>query len=103
MIKAASPSFRGTTGIGAPYANYMDLRYSVRQLAKNPAFVLIAILTLALGIGANTAIFSFVNAWIIRPLPFPDPDRLVVIFETDKKNGSTGPVAPADWKDWRDK
>lgn len=75
----------------------------MRQLAKNPGFVLVAILTLALGVGANTASFSFVNAWIIRPLPFPDPDRLVVLFETDKKSGSTGPTAPADWNDWREK
>jgi putative ABC transport system permease protein len=79
------------------------VRYSFRQLAKNPAFALIAIFTLALGIGANTAIFSFVNAWIIRPLPFPDPARLVVLFETEKKSGSPGPVAPADWKDWRER
>ncbi len=81
----------------------INMRYSLRQLAKNPAFALIAILTLALGIGANTAIFSFVNAWIIRPLPFPDPARLVVLFETDKKSGAPGPVAPADWNDWREK
>jgi putative ABC transport system permease protein len=81
----------------------VDLRYSFRQFAKNPAFVVIAIFTLALGIGANTAIFSFVNAWVIRPLPFPDPGRLVVLFETDRKGGNPGPVAPADWKDWRER
>jgi putative ABC transport system permease protein len=81
----------------------MDLRFTFRQLAKNPAFALIAILTLALGIGANTAIFSFVNAWIIRPLPFPNPESLVVVFETEKKSGSPSAVAPADWKDWREK
>src|ERR1700733_11338805 len=81
----------------------INMRYSFRQLAKNPAFALIAIFTLALGIGANTAIFSFVNAWVIRPLPFPDPARLIVVFETDKKIGLPGPVAPADWNDWREK
>ncbi len=81
----------------------MDLRYSLRQLAKNPAFALIAIFTLALGIGANTAIFSFVNVWILRPIPFPDPSRLIVLFETDKKSGAPGPVAPADYNDWREK
>src|ERR1700722_17704619 len=86
-----------------PADRSINMRYSFRQLAKTPAFALIAILPLALGIGANTAIFSFVNAWIIRPLPFPDPTRLVVLFETEKKSGAPGPVAPADWNDWREK
>src|SRR3984885_2470962 len=81
----------------------INMRYYFRQLAKNPAFALIAILTLALGIGANTAIFSFVNAWIIRPLPSPAPPRRVVLFETEKKSGAPGPGAPADWNDWREK
>jgi putative ABC transport system permease protein len=81
----------------------MDLKYALRQLAKAPGFTLVAILTLALGIGANTAIFSFIDSWILRPSPFPEIDRLVVLFETNKRTGTTNLVSPADWIDWREK
>ena len=76
-----------------------DVRYSGRLLAKNPVVSLIAIVTLALGIGANTAIFSVVNAFLLRPLPYGDPDRLVMV-DSQHRGQSTG-VSFVDYEDWR--
>jgi predicted permease len=79
---------------------YEDLKYSVRMLRKNPGFACVVVITLALGIGANTAIFSFVNAVILNPLPFPDSDRLVVISEISKEGMEIGASLP-NFLDWQ--
>ena len=77
-----------------------DIRYAFRVLLKSPGFTLIAVLTLALGIGANTAIFSVVNAVLLRPLPFRDPSRLVLVVEKSKYPTIT--VSYENYLDWRD-
>ena len=77
-----------------------DLRYSVRQMRKSPGFATVAILTLALGIGANTAIFSVVNGVLLNPLPFPQPERLVVLFH-DKPNFPKGSISYPNFLDWQ--
>jgi putative ABC transport system permease protein len=81
---------------------WQDLRFGARMLLKKPGFTLIAILTLALGIGANTAIFSVVYAVLLRPLPFDEPERLVKVWETRYQLGrARNNVSPADFFDWR--
>jgi putative ABC transport system permease protein len=79
-----------------------NLRYGVRGLWKNPGFTAIAVLSLALGIGANTAIFSLINAVLLRPLPFADPERLVMVWEDVTFAGfPRNTPAPANYADWK--
>jgi predicted permease len=79
-----------------------DLRIAVRMLVRKPAFTSIALLSLAIGIGANTAIFSLVNELFLKPLPIEEPERVMTILTADKQIGGTSPLSHLNWKDVRE-
>lgn len=99
QVKQAVRDVRAGAGVGIVM---QDLRYALRTLGRNSGFSAVVILTLALGIGANTAIFTIVNGVLLKPLPYPDPDRLVMLWETSDTDRTLGTVAPANFYDWRE-
>ena len=94
---------RDARGVGPLENTLRDISYSTRVLLKNYAFTIVVVLTLALGIGANTAIFSFANGILLRPLPYPQSDRLAVLDETALKRGiESMSVSYPNFLDWRE-
>jgi predicted permease len=91
------------TRAGVSMDNVMqDVLYAFRTLSRNLVFSLVVVLTLALGIGANTAIFTIVNGVLLKPLPYPEPDRLLMLWESSVTDRNLGTVAPANFYDWRE-
>ena len=103
-VEQVKETYRERRGLPSVETTFQDLRYTSRVLWKNPAFTAVVVLTLALGIGINTAIFSVVNGVLLRPLPYQDPEGIVTLWQRNTQNGAERePVSPANFLDYRDR
>ena len=101
-VEGIKDHYRDEQGLPVLDSLGRDVRYGIRTLLRSPGFTLVAVVSLALGIGANTTIFSVANAALYRPLPFDDPDRLVVIHEQNPKQGSQRLPTLATMIEWQE-
>jgi len=101
-VTQTQESYRERRGLPVVETFLNDLRFAARMLRKNPGFTAVAVLVMALGIGANTAMFSVVNAVLLKPLAFSDPDRIVTLSSLWKVSAGHGPVSAPDFRDWHD-
>jgi putative ABC transport system permease protein len=99
-VEQTKETYRRQRGVPVLGDLWQDLRFGARVLVKQPLFTLVAVLTLALGIGANTALFSVINAVLLKPLPFPESDRIVALYETFKPSGESAVSVP-NLRDWQ--
>ena len=81
---------------------WQDISYGIRTLSQSPGFTAVVVVSLALGIGANTAIFSVVNAILLRPFPYEDPERIVAIMKAHAHTGNWRPASAEDYQDWEE-
>src|SRR5216684_4385533 len=101
-VAQTAESYRERRGVPVIETLLQDLRFALRSLRKNPGFTAVAVLVMALGIGANTAMFSVVNAVLLRPLAYRDADRIVKLRTMWKKDGGGNQVSAPDYHDWHD-
>src|SRR5262249_52871909 len=100
---AARHGGRAADGAAMRVTAAREIAQSIRSLVRAPGFTLVAVLTLALGIAGNAVVFSLMDAVVLRPLPYPDPDRLVRLFETNLDHGwDQFSISAPDYHDWRD-
>jgi len=104
-VEQVKETYRDRRGLPGVETLARDLGHAARTLGRYPGYTIVAVLSLALGIGANTAVFSLLDAFVLRPLPYPDPDRLVLIYEAGMTGGRYlwGAVSAPVLRDWRER